>query len=211
MTSEKQLNANRANATRGTGPKSTSGKARSRMNSCKHGLTGQTVVIGDEDPAQFDLLRKALEEEFEPSSLMERELIERLAGVIWRLRRIPKFEAALIEARRGEITLSAHYEKVMVEVIAGFVADKTLSGIMSHVAHTLKRPEVFADTTGLALIRDGQHQDTLGKLSRHEASLMNALTKTLQMLHFVQSQCSAERNQLIEAVAIPSNGDNSAN
>ena len=142
---------------------------------------------------------------------MERELIERLAGVIWRLRRIPKFEAALIEARRGEITLSAHYEKVMVEVIAGFVADKTLSGIMSHVAHTLKRPEVFADTTGLALIRDGQHQDILGKLSRHEASLMNALTKTLQMLHFVQSQCSAERNQLIEAVAIPSNGDNSAN
>ena len=27
MTSEKQLNANRANATRGTGPKSTSGKS----------------------------------------------------------------------------------------------------------------------------------------------------------------------------------------
>ena len=66
MTSEKPLNANRANATRGTGPKSTSGKARSRMNSCKHGLTGQTVVIGDEDPAQFDYSERRLKRSLSP-------------------------------------------------------------------------------------------------------------------------------------------------
>ena len=35
---------------------------------------------------------------------------------------------------------------------------------------------------GLALIRDGTGSDVLGKLARHEASLMNAFTKTLQML-----------------------------
>jgi hypothetical protein len=102
MSSVNQLKANRANARRSTGPNTVSGKARSSMNACKHGLTAQTVVIGDEDPAQFDCLRKVLEQDFDPHSMIERELVERLAGIVWRLRRMPKFEAALVEARREE-------------------------------------------------------------------------------------------------------------
>ena len=77
MPTERQLEANRANSVRSTGPKGLLGKARSSMNACKHGLTAQTVVIEDEDPAQFDVLRDALQEEFDPHSLMERELVER--------------------------------------------------------------------------------------------------------------------------------------
>ena len=60
--------------------------------------------------------------------------------------------------------------------------------------------------TGVALIEDSKHQDALGKLSRHEAALMNAFTKTLQMLHFMQGRRSVENNAIIEAVAIPANG-----
>jgi hypothetical protein len=82
MATERQLEANRANSLPSTGPKSPLGKARSSMNACKHGLTAQTVVIEDEDPAQFVSLRNALD------SLMERELVKRLAGIIWRIRRI---------------------------------------------------------------------------------------------------------------------------
>jgi hypothetical protein len=61
MSTEQQQEANRANSLQSTGPKSALGKARSSMNACKHGLTAQTVVIGDEDPAQFDALRKTLQ------------------------------------------------------------------------------------------------------------------------------------------------------
>ena len=68
MATKTQLEANRANARRSTGPKTASGKARSSMNGLKHGLTAETIVIGDEDPAQFERLRKALEERFEPRS-----------------------------------------------------------------------------------------------------------------------------------------------
>ena len=50
MASEKQRVANRANAKRSTGPKTETGKALSRMNAHKHGLTAETIVIGDEDP-----------------------------------------------------------------------------------------------------------------------------------------------------------------
>ena len=182
MSTVNQLRANRANARRSTGPKTVSGKARSSMNACKHGLTAQTVIIGDEDPTQFDCLRKALERDFQPCSIMERELVERLAGIVWRLRRMPKFEAALIEARCDQVRCDVYSSEAR------------------------KRLEGAGGATGVALIEDSQHQDALGKLSRHEAALMNAFTKTLQMLHFIQSQRPVEDDPVIDAVAIPSSG-----
>ena len=100
MASEKQQEANRANAKRSTGPKTVAGKALSRMNAHKHGLTAETIVIGDEDPRAFDMLRAELEEEYNPRPGIESELVERLAVLMWRMRRIPIFEAALIEVRR---------------------------------------------------------------------------------------------------------------
>ena len=100
MASEKQMVANRVNAKRSTGPKSTQGKALSRMNAYRHGLTAETIVIGDEDPRAFDRLRAQLEEEYDPRPGIESELVERLAVLMWRLRRIPTFEAALIELPR---------------------------------------------------------------------------------------------------------------
>jgi hypothetical protein len=54
------------------------------------------------------------------------------------------------------------------------------------------------------LIEDGQQQDALGKLSRHEAALMNQLTKTYQMLHFIQSRGTAEDGDVIDADAVTS-------
>ena len=182
MATERQLEANRANSVRSTGPKSRLGKARSSMNACKHGLTAQAVIIGDEDPAQFDALRKALEEEFQPHSLMERELVERLAGIIWRIRRTPKFEAALIEARCEEARRNAYYDPERRKQLEG------------------------AGAMGAALMLDSAQQDTLGKLSRHESALMNAFTKALQMLHFIHSQRAVEDDPVIDAVAIPPNG-----
>jgi hypothetical protein len=172
----KQLEANRANARFSTGPKSASGKARSSMNACKHGLTAQTVIIGDEDPDQFDACRKALEEQFQPDSLMARELVERLAGIVWRIRRIPKFEAALIEARCDQVRCDAYSIEMR------------------------RRLEGAGGATGVALIEDSKHHDALGKLSRHEAALMNQLTKTLQMLHFIQSQRPVEDDPVVDAL-----------
>ena len=46
------------------------------------------------------MLRAELEEEHNPRPGIESELVERLAVLMWRMRRIPVFEAALIELRR---------------------------------------------------------------------------------------------------------------
>jgi hypothetical protein len=102
MTSQRQLEANQANAKRSTGPRTLDGRARSRMNAVKHGLTAKYIVIGDEDPDEFEALRADLESDFQPSTRLEYELVDRLAGLLWRLRRVPGVEAALVKARQVE-------------------------------------------------------------------------------------------------------------
>jgi hypothetical protein len=162
------------------------------MNGVKHGLTARALIIADEDPAEFDQLRQGLEEEFEPRSLLQGELVERLAGIMWRLRRIPRFEAALIEARRYEVARETAFKKAMIDRM--------------RFEKEPKRPHGPDASAGFALIEDGQQQDALGKLSRHEAALMNQLTKTYQMLHFIQDRETAEDGQVIDADAVTSKG-----
>jgi hypothetical protein len=103
MVSTKQLKANRRNAKRSTGPKTQSGQARASRNSLTHGLTSQKIVIGDEDPSRFEELRRGLEKDLKPLTTIETEIVERLAVLFWRLRRIPWLEAAVIEARLLEV------------------------------------------------------------------------------------------------------------
>ena len=171
--SKQQLEANRANAKKSTGPKSQEGKARSSFNSRKHGLTAKTLVIGDEDPAEFDELRSELMEQYDPQSALEVELVERIAGLLWRLRRIPVFEAAIM--RRAEVDDPLKWLELKRE---GLTEEAIKFRIL-----------------GDALIRHGV--DTLGKLARHETTLMHAFIKTLQMLHFVQSTRSSNRGDTL--------------
>ena len=181
MASKNQVVANRANAKRSTGPRTEAGIALSRMNACKHGLTAETIVIGDEDPKAFEKLRAELEEEYNSLPGNESELVERMAVLIWRLRRIPVFEAALIEARRAEV---AHW--ISVQELRNGPRDKCL---------------------GHALIADSESNDTLGKLSRYEAALMNAYNRTLQQLLFLQDRRARDEHesQVVEILPSPSN------
>ena len=89
MVSKRQLEANRLNARRSSGPRTQEGKKRARMNALRHGLTAKNIVIGDEDPKEFEDLRAKLEHDLQPKTALERELLERLAGLLWRLRRVP--------------------------------------------------------------------------------------------------------------------------
>ncbi|MDH3582081.1 MAG: hypothetical protein OEM91_15835 [Hyphomicrobiales bacterium] len=86
-----------------TGPKTEAGKQASKMNSTKHGLTAKTVVIKDEDPEVFDMLRNGLIREFAPETTLEFQLVDRIASTLWRLRRVPRIEASLMELYRLEI------------------------------------------------------------------------------------------------------------
>lgn len=95
MASEKQLVANRTNADLSTGPRTDEGKARSRYNALKHGLTAERVVIPGEDPALYAAFRDWVFDAVAPQSILEEDLADRLASTLWRWRRVPVLENAL--------------------------------------------------------------------------------------------------------------------
>ena len=84
MTSQKQIEANRRNAFNSTGPKTESGKKRSRCNAVRHGLTAETVIGTLEDPEDYKAFELAVTSDFDAQTAVERELVLRLASLLWR-------------------------------------------------------------------------------------------------------------------------------
>jgi hypothetical protein len=96
MASAKQMEANRRNALNSTGPRTEAGKLRSRSNAIRHGLTAETVVEALEDAQDYRAFEMAIAAEFEGRTAVERELVLRLASLLWRLRRATAMEAGLL-------------------------------------------------------------------------------------------------------------------
>jgi hypothetical protein len=96
MTSLKQIDANRRNALKSTGPKSVEGKMRASRNAVRHGLTAETVLEPIENPEDYKAFEEALTADYEAKSVAERELVLRLASLLWRLRRTTSIETALL-------------------------------------------------------------------------------------------------------------------
>ena len=97
MTSFKQIAANRRNALKSTGPRTEDGKLRSRQNALRHGLTAQTVITALEDAADYQAFEASIVSDYQPRSATERELVLRLASLLWRLRRSTSIETGLFQ------------------------------------------------------------------------------------------------------------------
>jgi hypothetical protein len=101
MTSFRQLDANRRNARHSTGPVTEEGKKRSRRNAVRHGLTAETVIDALEDADDYSAFELSITADYDAQSATERELVLRLASLMWRLRRATAIESGLfkIQAR----------------------------------------------------------------------------------------------------------------
>lgn len=77
-------------------PAPTNGYTNVRFNALKHGVLSKHTVLAHEDAEEFNALLSALHEEHRPSSPTEIHLIEELAGVMWRKRRVLQAEGASI-------------------------------------------------------------------------------------------------------------------
>ena len=97
MTSYRQIEANRGNALRSTGPKTEPGKQASRRNALRHGLTAETVIGKLEDADDYKAFEEAITADYDAQSVVERELVLRLASILWRLRRATTIETGLFE------------------------------------------------------------------------------------------------------------------
>jgi hypothetical protein len=97
MTSFRQIEANRRNARKSTGPTTEEGKQRSRCNAIRHGLTAETVIGALEDAEDYKAFEAAIIADYDAQSAVERELVLRLASLLWRLRRATTMETGLFE------------------------------------------------------------------------------------------------------------------
>src|SRR3954449_13243208 len=97
MTTFKQIEANRRNARRSTGPTTAEGKLRSRRNAVRHGLTAETVIGALEDAEDYKAFEAAVIADYDAQSAVERDLVLRLASLLWRIRRATTMETGLFE------------------------------------------------------------------------------------------------------------------
>ncbi len=98
MATEAQIEANRANAQKSTGPRTAEGKTVVAQNAVKHGLRAQTAVLLGESGEEYAGFHAALLEELDPEGVRETELAGRIVDLTWRLRRAGRYQDAVLEA-----------------------------------------------------------------------------------------------------------------
>ena len=104
MTSFRQIEANRRNARKSTGPITQEGKQRSRCNAVRHGLTAETLIRALEDAEDYKTFEAAIIADYDAQSAVERELVLRLASFLWRLRRATTMETGLFEIQAEHLS-----------------------------------------------------------------------------------------------------------
>jgi len=97
MATVKQIEANRLNALKSTGPKTPEGKAVTKLNALRHGLRARTVVLPAEKSEDFHQLCNDLEAEWQPQSRTEQFYVEQMAVSQWKLTRVEVAEKSLLE------------------------------------------------------------------------------------------------------------------
>lgn len=166
MASDSQINANRENARRSTGPQTADGKAHSARNATRHGLLAREAVLPEEDPQEFSDLLASLEAEFQPAAPSEELLVRDMASAQWRLRRLTRIETGFL------MTQIQHVRKWEFNQPPKTPRNPTTPQ-KRHARDTLVLGHVFNKNTG---------SDAFGKLIRYETILHRAFYKALETL-----------------------------
>ncbi len=139
MATERQIQANRANAKRSTGPVTEAGKQASSQNARRHDQLSSCIVLKAECTPLFDELMNSLIDEFQPRTANENALIETMAVASWKLTRNWIMHTALLELETVKQDHSIGSDPVITALAFKSLADN------SHSLHLLHRYEVSLD------------------------------------------------------------------
>ena len=188
MTTQKQIEANRRNATKSTGPTTPEGKALSSRNALKHGILAQQVVIHGEDMNDFCDLEQRLIAEYRPEGVLERELVDQMVAILWRLRRLRKVEAGIFAVESDKPPLADIVElRLEFEECNSTEEEEDPEPPDETELSQLAEYDKVQRSLGLAFIRDGHGANAFSKLSRYEASSERSFYRALHELQRVQS------------------------
>ncbi len=168
MSSQAQTLANRRNAQKSTGPRTTQGKAAVSQNAVKHGLLTRRDVISSESQADFDLYREHMLAELTPVSPMESMLAERIVTLSWRLKRVCRIQNQTIDALNAANT-SNPLTKLTQSLLLKAQGQ-------SQTAPSTSAPEL---ALGRLAIKDFANARVLDRLLMYERRIEHSLYKTL--------------------------------
>ncbi len=185
MTSLKQIEANRRNALKSTGPITSEGKERSRCNAIRHGLAAETVIGSLEDADDYEAFEAAVIADYDAETAVQRELVLRLASVLWRLRRSTAIESALFEAMAGDRGSAASSNPTIRKVIAISSRTNRPSSASIYSGENAVQEFVCApEDLAKAFIRLTAHGTfPLDRLSRYEQLLWRQARQLISTLH----------------------------
>jgi len=162
MATQAQIQANRLNAQKSTGPRTDEGKAVVAQNALKHGLRTEKAVIAGEDLGQFEFYRDELLGELAPAGAVESVLAERVVNLSWRLRRAERAQNEVFDALlANDAAFSVPRQKGSLPTEDG--------------------SDVVAEETplGRAVVRDFTYARVLDRLSMYERRIEYSLYKTM--------------------------------
>src|SRR5829696_7446871 len=208
MASRKQIQANRQNALKSTGPKTPEGKDTARLNATKHGLLSQEVLPGEDEEARKELAER-LRAELQPVGEMESLLVERIIDATWRLRRLSRVEAGIFIwelyeelAERAQEEAYTYQRSTFDESIEKLYGPSTrITDEQKHHealsrAEEMKRKQHRAETAtlGRTFIRDADMANAFSKLSRYETAIEGRFYKAYHELQRLQAARRAKGN-----------------
>ena len=210
MTSFKQIEANRRNALRSTGPKTEAGKEVSRRNAVRHGLTAETVIGALEDAEDYRAFEAAVMTDYDAQSAVERELVLRLASLLWRLRRATAMETGLFEIQAGYLPEYRQARQLLPNsrdvIHATFgrtdpgggeahTRSKALNKIQAVVTSGLDSDCLAVELARCFLRLANLPNFALDRLSRYEAALWRQAGQILYALELLDRRKPQERKQ----------------
>ena len=209
MTSLKQIKANRANARKSTGPASEEGKQRSRCNAIRHGLTAETVIGALEDAEDYKAFEGAITADYDAQSAVERELVLRLASLLWRLRRATTIETGLFEIQADQLTECRRTRQLQPEtsqiVYAMFAPPDSVDLDRDPISHGITKdthavsssgptsPDLAVELARCFLRLANLPNFALDRLSRYEATLWRQVGQILFALDALERRKPQER------------------
>ncbi len=180
MANAAQITANRRNAAKSTGPKTTQGKAIVARNAIKHGLLARQNVILGEDPQEFELGRRKWLAELEPVGHAEATLAERVAGLAWRLKRAERLQNEVFDSLLA---------KELADSMADFDDELSAEEQQELMSDPSADPRL---AVGRMVARDFNRERALERLMMYERWIENSLYRTMKELRQVQRERKAE-------------------
>ncbi len=122
MTSKKQVEANRKNAQRSTGPCTDEGKSVVARNAIRHGILSAQVHVDEKERDLYLSFLESMQRELGPRGDMEFFLVDRIISTAWRLRRIVHVEALMLQKAQESTYGSKSYRDAFEGRASGHMA-----------------------------------------------------------------------------------------